>query len=153
VAASILECSFHIPSKGLYLQRKTAWLLPLFLLPATVNIGLNFLLVPVYGMRGAAWSMVFGYTLMITMTMVVSQRVYPIPYEYGRIAKLIAAGLAVWGLSLVLPETGWAARIVAKVGVLALFPLLLWVVGFFNDAERSWLRTRMAVLLPSSQSS
>ena len=153
VAASLLEASFYIPSKGLYLKKKTAWLLPLFLVPAAIDIGLNFVFVPLYGMVGAAWSMFLGYSVMITLTIIVSQRVYPIPYEWGRIVKVLVAGLVVWGVSLALPETGWAARIVAKVAVLALYPLLLWAMGFFQDAELSWLRTRMAVLLPSSQSS
>jgi hypothetical protein len=83
------------------------------------------------------------------LTLSVSQRVYPIPYEYGRIAKVIAAALVVWGVSLVLPVTGWVALLAAKAAVLALFPLLLWGLGFFRDTELSWLRTRMAVLLPS----
>ena len=152
-AASLLECAFYIPSKGLYLRQKTAWLLPLFLIPSAIDIGLNFVLVPMYGMMGAAWSMFFGYSLMIVMTIIVSQRVYPIPYEYGRIAKIGVAALLVWGISLVLPDTGWAARIVAKAAALALYPILLWAMGFFQDAELSWLRTRMAILLPSSQSS
>jgi O-antigen/teichoic acid export membrane protein len=153
VAASLLESSFYIPSKGLYLKNKTAWLLPLFLVPAAMNIGLNFLFVPLYGMLGAACSMLLGYSVMITLTLIVSQRVYPIPYEYGRIAKVIAAGFLLWGVSLVLPETGWAAQILAKTAVLALYPLLLWAMGFFQDAELSWLRARMAILRPSSQSS
>jgi O-antigen/teichoic acid export membrane protein len=152
VVASVLESAFYIPSKGLYLQRKTAWLLPLFLVPAAFNIGLNFVLVPLYGMQGAAWSMLLGYVLMITLTLLVSQRIYPIPYEYGRIAKVIAAAVALWGVSLALPETGRAARLVANVVVLALLPLLLWALGFFRDGELTWLRTRMGILWPSSRS-
>ena len=74
-------------AKESILKRKTQYLLPLFLVPAAINVGLNFALIPAFGMMGAAWSRVVGDGIMVGLTLAVSQRIYPIPYEYGRIGQ------------------------------------------------------------------
>jgi O-antigen/teichoic acid export membrane protein len=145
VAASVLEASFYIPSKGLYLMRRTGLLLPLFLVPALLNVGLNLVLVPAMGMMGAAWSALIGYSVMITASLIVSQRVYHIPYEYGRLARVLLAGPLVWGVTLALPDVGLALGLALKTLALALYPLLLLVTGFFTADELAWAR-RAALL-------
>jgi hypothetical protein len=69
VVASFLEALFYIPSKGIYLKRKTQYLLPLFLVPAAINVGLNFALIPGFGMMGAAWSRGVGDGIMVGLTL------------------------------------------------------------------------------------
>src|SRR6185295_18738050 len=55
---------------------------------ALVNVVLNILLIPPYGMMGAAWATLAGFVTLIAIELTVSHRFYPIPYQLGRFAKL-----------------------------------------------------------------
>ena len=149
VAASVLQAMFDIPCKGIYLQGKTGYLLPLYAIPASLNIALNFLLIPRFGMMGAAWATLIGYAFMIVLTVVISQRIYPIPYEYGRIGKVILAAGILSAVGGIVPEASLLARIVMKAALLLLFPLILYLVDFFENYEIDWIRDRFATLVHS----
>ena len=102
---------------------------------AAVNIGLNVVLIPRYGMIGAAVSTLVSYVaLMIGMTLY-SQRVYPVPYQWRRV--LTAAGAAV-GLTLVArwPDLPLGPSIV----LVLVYPLALLGLAFYLPAERARLR-------------
>jgi O-antigen/teichoic acid export membrane protein len=144
VAASFLESLFYIPSKGIYLKRKTQYLLPLFLVPAAINIGLNFALIPRFGMMGAAWSRLACDAIMVALTLVVSQRIYPIPYEYGRIGKIVLLAAVLAGAGTLVPDGPAVVRVAAKLVVMALFPVLLYAVGVRDDRLMSLVRGRLA---------
>ena len=51
----------------------------------------NLLLVPHFGSLGGAWSNAAAYGVMATTAFVLSQRVYPIPLEWGRLARIGSA--------------------------------------------------------------
>jgi O-antigen/teichoic acid export membrane protein len=102
---------------------------------AAVNIGLNVLLIPRYGMVGAAVSTLVSYVaLMIGMTLY-SQRVYPVPYQWRRV--LTAAGAAA-GLTLLArwPDLPLGPSIV----LVLVYPLALLGLAFYLPAERARLR-------------
>jgi O-antigen/teichoic acid export membrane protein len=102
---------------------------------AAVNIGLNVLLIPRYGMVGAAVSTLVSYVaLMIGMTLY-SQRVYPVPYQWRRV--LTAAGAAA-GLTVLArwPDLPLGPSIV----LVLVYPLALLGLAFYLPAERARLR-------------
>lgn len=147
VAASFLHTLAYIPSKGIYLTGKT-WILPLVVAAgAVVNIGLNVLLIPSLGMMGAAWASFGGYGVSTTLIFAVSQRLYPIPYEYGRIAKAMLAAVAVGLAGTLTPDGPLMARVMVKALLLAGFPGALWALGFFEPREIDWLRRWVAAAL------
>ncbi|MBZ0168809.1 Polysaccharide biosynthesis protein [Candidatus Methylomirabilis lanthanidiphila] len=147
VAASFLQALFDIPSKGIYLQRKTGYLLPLFTIPAALNIGLNFVLIPRFGMMGAAWATLVCYAVMIVLTLTISQRIYYIPYEYVRISKVILGACMLATFGSLASEVPFLTRIAVKTTLLMAFPLGLYVIGFFEDTEIGWVRDRITGLV------
>src|SRR5438046_4790875 len=58
---------------------------------AAVNIGLNFLLIPPYGMMGAASATLVAYVVMFLGMTVRAQQVFPVPYQWRRIALAVVA--------------------------------------------------------------
>ncbi|MGB4780424.1 lipopolysaccharide biosynthesis protein [Candidatus Methylomirabilis sp.] len=147
VAASFLESLYYIPIKGIYLTGKTGYLLPLFTIPAGLNIALNFMLIPRFGMMGAAWATLVGYAVMIALTLAISQRVYYIPYEYGRIARVVLAACIIGAFGGIVSEAPVVARIGMKAILFMLFPLAMHFMGFFEDHELTWIRGRFAMLV------
>ncbi len=127
-------------SPGVHLAGRTKYLSGLALLAAVANVGLNLVLIPRFGMMGAAWSTALAFLFLALTTAAVSQRVYPIRYEYGRLAKVIVAGVLVYAAaSAAMPEqrplaVGWSLGM-----PLVAFPVLLWATRFLDDGERGRL--------------
>ena len=61
---------------------------------AAVNIALNLLLIPPYGMMGAAIATIAAYAAMFVGMAWWSQRIYPVPYQWRRVVTAAAAGIA-----------------------------------------------------------
>jgi O-antigen/teichoic acid export membrane protein len=105
-------------------------------LAAVVNVVLNLILIPPYGMMGAAVATVAAYgTMFVAMTWY-AQRVFPTPYQWRRVVTAVAAALA---LLLAGKAVGGLA---AAVGLTLAYPLALLLTGFFLPEERRRLLAR-----------
>jgi O-antigen/teichoic acid export membrane protein len=112
-----------------------------FNFPATiaallVNVALNLALVPPLGIVGAGIALVASYVVVVGLMYVFTQRLFPVPYEWSRLARvlLISASLVAFG-ELVLPTDG-AGGLFARVAVWVAFPVALFLSGFFTAEER-----------------
>ena len=113
-------------------------------LPATgagliANVGLNLLLLPVWGLIGAGVSLVASYLVVVVLMYVFTQRLFPVPYEWLRLARVLLATAALVAIGEVfVPDDGlpWLAVRLLLVGAL---PFVLLLTGFFTAEERGWL--------------
>jgi O-antigen/teichoic acid export membrane protein len=127
------------------IAKRTDLLVWVTLLGAAVNIGMNLWLIPQNGISGAAWATFAAYAAMALALFACGQRVWPIPYEYGRLAGL-AAVLALCGVAAAYSQTfsgPWSMTAAARLGILMLAPGLLLVSGFFSDDELRALRAQL----------
>jgi hypothetical protein len=90
-------------------------------------------------MMGAAWATVLSYACMALLGYVLSRGLYAIPFEGGRMAGVAAAGALSYALSLLAPAALLPALGV-KLAAVAVFPLLLWALGFFRGVQGSFGR-------------
>lgn len=101
-----------------------------------VSLVSNVVLVPMFGVYGAAVSAVIANAALAGLMLVRSQHVFRVEYEFGRIARpvLLLAGALV--LAYVLPTgagaDAWATRLVAAL----CWPLALLATGFVSTDER-----------------
>ena len=102
---------------------------------AVVNVVLNVILIPPYGMIGAAISTAAAYLVLFLGMVLNSHRVYPVAYQWRRIATLIGAGVGLTVLGSVLDVPLPVAIVIALS-----YPLLLLPLGFYLPAERQRLR-------------
>jgi len=135
VIAYLWNGLYTLPQNVLFLKSKTAWIPLATVAAATVNVAMNFALVPRYGIMAAAWATFAAFFVMFVILFVIAHRVSAFPYEYRRImgilgaaAVVISAGLSV-NLSLY-------ADILLKAVILLLFPLALLIGGFLTSDER-----------------
>jgi O-antigen/teichoic acid export membrane protein len=112
-----------------------------FNFPATVgalaaNVALNLLLVPSMGIVGAGLALVASYIVVVALMYVFTQRLFPVPYEWSRLARvvLVSAVLVAVG-ELAMPTEGLAA-LLGRCAIWALFPVALLGSGFFSAEER-----------------
>jgi O-antigen/teichoic acid export membrane protein len=115
--------------------RKTQWNWAVTGAGAAVNVGLNFWLVPRFGMVGAAVSTAVAYVVLFVGMTLYAQRVYPVRYQWRRVVTCVAvgAGLTVAARAAHLPLAPSALLVLA-------YPLVLGALGFYLPAERQRLR-------------
>jgi O-antigen/teichoic acid export membrane protein len=101
---------------------------------AAVNIVLNVVLIPPYGMMGAAVATLVAYVVLFVGMWLNSRRVYPVPYQWRRVVTLSAVAAA-------LTAVGWAIGSLPVAIVLTLaYPVALLPLGFYQPAELARLR-------------
>ncbi len=110
------------------------------LLACGVNVGLNLVLVPRFGAMAAAFTTAVSYALLAVLHGLLSHRLYPIPWEYGRILMLLAVGVVVWFLG----RAPWVSSAVGIIGwrvfsLSVIFPGLLLILRFLRPDELSAL--------------
>ena len=115
-----------------------------FNLPATatalvVNIALNLILVPSLEIVGAGIALVVSYLVVIALMYRFTQRVFPVPYEWGRLARVIGISVGLVAIGELLLPTEGVAGLLGRIVVWLLYPATLLVTGFFTDEERGWL--------------
>src|SRR5207302_5703842 len=68
-------------------------------LAAAPNLGLNLWLIPAYGMLGAAYATLAAYALLMVVRTWNAQKIYPVAYQWRRVAVLllVAGGLTLAG--------------------------------------------------------
>ncbi len=102
---------------------------------AAVNIGLNFWLIPRYGLVGAAIATLGGYLALFVAMTAYAQRVYPVPYQWRRVLTVVGAGAAL-NVAARAPHLPLAPSFL----LVAAYPLALALLGFYLPAERARLR-------------
>jgi O-antigen/teichoic acid export membrane protein len=118
---------------GIYIEKKTTYLPGITFIGALVNVVANFILIPQSGIMGAAIATLLSYVVMAVGVYVVAQRVYPVQYELGRISKIFAAMLVVFGLHYTVTFSGY--EVVWKCCLLLLFGALMYWMKFFEPSE------------------
>jgi O-antigen/teichoic acid export membrane protein len=119
---------------GIYLKKKTALLSIFTGCGMMVTLAANWLLIPRFGITGSAWATFLGYATMAAGLYFANQRLYPIPYEFRRIIKLIAVFGLVYAAAGILGKD-WNPLIRAAL-ITAAFPLLM-TVRFFQPGEKA----------------
>jgi O-antigen/teichoic acid export membrane protein len=110
-------------------------------LAALINVGLCLVLIPDRGSMGAALSAAVAYAVMALLMTVRAQQVFPVGYEWGRIAMLLGLGALLFlAGDALLPDSG-VAGVAGRVLVALCYPLVLLVTGFFKPDERRRLRS------------
>ncbi|MFC1726343.1 oligosaccharide flippase family protein [candidate division KSB1 bacterium] len=74
---------------GIYLKNRSIYIPFVVVSSSVINLTLNFLLIPGYGLWGAAVATVISYFIMMLLMFIINNRLYPIKYEYAQIAKII----------------------------------------------------------------
>jgi O-antigen/teichoic acid export membrane protein len=104
---------------------------------AAVNVGLNLLLVPSFGMFGSAAATAAAFAALFLGMTWYAQHVFPVPYQWRRVATAATAaiGLTVVGRLIDPP-------LLAALALVAVYPLVLLPLGFYLPAELARFRPR-----------
>jgi O-antigen/teichoic acid export membrane protein len=140
---------YLLTSIGLNITKQTRYYPVATIAAATTSVGANLVLIPRYGALGAAWANMLAYAVLAAVGMVLSQRFYPMRYEWSRLGTVALAALASYAASRVLVPGSLPTPIgllLHGVVVLASYPLFLLAVGFYHREEIAVLARILARL-------
>ncbi len=143
----------NMTNVALNIKGRTELNAPIIVAVAIGNLGLNYLMIPPYGMMGAAWATLISYVALLVIEVLVNQRIWHLPFEYRRMFKIILAWGGVYAASLWIDTGNAWLNLVFKGIVLLVFPLVLYAFRFFEPSELAsayqmltrltgWLRMR-----------
>src|SRR6186997_837635 len=118
---------------------RTEFNLPAALGALVVNVVLNLVLVPPLGIVGAGLALLASYLVVLALMYGFTQRLSPVPYEWGRLLRVVSTVAALVGVAELLVPTEGAEGLLLRVALFAAYPLLLLASGFFTEGERRWL--------------
>ena len=107
---------------------------------ALVNIALNFLLIRPYGAFGAAWATLLSFLLLAAFSYYFSQRLYRIPYDLAKFAKVAIIASLLFACSRVVQTHSLMASVALHATLLGCFPPALWMANLFGEEEKRMAR-------------
>ena len=124
IAGYLFHALYGILQPSLLQARRVGFLWVVSCVALVVNVGLNFLWIPRWGMYGAAYATMVAYVIEAALLYVYAQRVYPLVFSRIR----LAAALAVFGGVLWVTQVHWRGWRLPIWGLTLLSSLLLIVV-------------------------
>jgi len=118
---------------------RTGYNFPATAAALVANIALNLVLVPPLGIVGAGLSLVASYFVVLGLMYVFTQRLFPVPYEWGRLGRIVLVSVVLVGAGELLLPTAGAAGFLGRAVLWAVYPFALLATGFFTPGERRWL--------------
>lgn len=145
-----LQSTFLVMATNLTVLNRTLLVMFQFGVGATAKLMLNLVLIPQWGIVGAAFATLFAFTLQLMVCYSMTRFVQPIPYEIARITRLLlmvtaTAFAMIWSYDFSWPQ-GLSIRI------LALLLFLGGIVGARIIPIAEWSAAWRAVRGPSQAS-
>jgi len=147
---------------GIMIKKKTGYFAYINMGNAALNLALNFALIPRFGMCGAAVATLACMTTKLVLTAWVSQKEYPIQWEWKRGARVVLAGVVAYFMCYLIryPEAykaylldfemykgairmlGLKYMIYHALVAVATYLSVIFVTGFFEESEISFLKEK-----------
>ncbi len=136
---------WSVANVGLALKRKTLQGSGAAVIAAVANIVLNAILIPPFGMVGAAIATLVSYVLLCGVSFWMSDRYYSVRYEWSRLARLAAAAAVVFIVGRAIDTPLMWLSVLVKIALVGCFPIVLVPLGFYagelqhaRHAVRRW---------------
>ncbi len=118
---------------------RTEFNFPATLTGVAANIGLNVLLVPIWGIVGAAVALVISYSIVLILMYVFTQRLFKVPYQWARLLKVTLCSAVLIAVGEVFVPNDGLLPLAIRALLIAALPVAMLATGFFTKEERAYL--------------
>ncbi len=140
--AYLINGMYSVFAAGIYIEEKSIYVPFITGTGALVNVIVNFLLIPVLGITGAALATLASYLVMAFGYYYVTQKFFKVKYELKRIGHIFIAIILVGAIYYYLLSTG-NLLFPYKLILLILFTLYIYFVAV-NRAEINLIKNKFA---------
>jgi O-antigen/teichoic acid export membrane protein len=157
--SAVMDGAARVLNVGTTLRGRTVFAPIVMGAALAVNVALNFLLIPAYGMLGATLSTLISYTVLCALRYWSSNMFFKVKYEWRRVFMLAVAGTATIAFFYIfdyLRETGVLIispylAIAVKTFAALLFPFVLLALRFYDEREQRRVREIARLVLGRSR--
>ena len=122
-------------SLGMMLTKNTKHVAWITIASSALNIILNFIFIPKYGIMAAAINTLVSFGIFYVVTQSLSNKYFKIEYENSKLFLMILTGTALAAAIYFLPEMNNIALWSIKLFLTILFPFILFIFNFYEKAE------------------
>lgn len=138
---------------GIMIKKKTKYILYINIVTASLNLVLNYFMIKNYDMFGAAYATLISFAAKVALVYILSNRLIKIVIEWGRLLKVSILAVALYFpidmIDIGTPIVNLLIKAVACLG----YPLLLYLIGFFEPGElkKGWdlIRPLLGKFIPA----
>ena len=138
IVAFLCQAWGHVEEFGMQVAEKTHYTTIATWISVGVIVVLYIVLIPPYGVWGAAIATIVSYAVRWFFFHVFSERLFPVPYGQGRALLLTLLGAAVVGAYLLIRSDGLVIDVAVATALCGVYFGLLWGV-FLRPVERQAL--------------
>jgi len=140
-AAAFMSTALNVAKKAAVLPVTTA-------ISAAVTIAGHLLLIPRFGVMGAAAGVFAGQFALAASLGIFGHRAYPIPYEWDRLGKVALLSAVLYAAITSIDTGSHVLTLVFRALVLCTFPLGLIALRFFTPKEWSDMKRALHLIRP-----
>ncbi len=129
-----------IASLGMFLTKKTKYVANTTIAAAAINILLNIILMPKFGMITAAYTTLIAFVILYILSYYYSDKCYKIPFENSKILKLFLIGIVFYFISTIFNDYNLTIRFLVKISLFIIFPFSLLLWNFYEPIELKTIR-------------
>ncbi len=129
------HAAYLLQLPGVFLKDQSRYVAIIRGLGAGLNIVLNILFIPRWGGIGAAVATCISFGGMALTLYIINRRIYPLKYEWSRLLRVAGLMVITWGAL-----SQWGGNLWGQLAMTMLFPLGLWLSGYFRPEERNAIR-------------
>ena len=126
--AYVFHGLYLVQLPGVFIKEKTIYIAIVRGLGAVTNIILNFILIPIYGIIGAAAATCISFFLMAFTLFFINKKIFPVVYEWKNILVIFVSALGLYFLSINL-DLSFMQKILMSLSF-PIISLLLGVIRF-----------------------
>jgi O-antigen/teichoic acid export membrane protein len=120
---------------GLHIAKKTSIIGIIVIFSAVISPALNLLLIPKWDIMGAAFATLLTQLLYWLVCYYFSQKVFPVPYETGKILLIVVTGFILSFGCQMFNHMDILPRLVLKTVCVLSYPALLYLFRFYEPVE------------------
>lgn len=131
---------YYIIIQSYYFKKRTDIIFYVFTFCLIFNIAANYFFSRYFGIYAAAYISVLSYLLLLVISYNTAKKLYFIKFENFKIIQLSIGYIILTLLAIYVNLDNFWINILIKLLLLALFPFLLFVSGFFEQIEKNYIK-------------
>lgn len=143
---AVAYASTQVTAMGIGLTRKTKYISYFAWMTAVTNLGLNFLLIPRYGMLGAAIATMISYFILTVAYYITTQKLCPLKFESSKLVRVVLTLLAFVCISYFIHFRSILITIFVKLLYCFGFFFVLYLLNIFEDREIAYFKKGLSKL-------
>lgn len=138
---AVAYATTQVTALGISLSRKTKYIALFSLVAAIVNVLLNVLLIPLWGILGASIATAISYTVLTLSYYGICRKIYPINFEKKAVLKICLICVLFVAIGSFMVFNNLVLGIFVKLAFILLFGAVLFLFRIFDAQETAYIKT------------